>query len=209
MWLKSLKQYIFCASLLYINISDLLAQQTFSAKNPDMKNPSNLPLKVASFGAGCFWCVEAVFEKLEGVEKVESGYMGGDTENPSYREVCNGTTGHAEIVQITFDPLVISYETLLDWFWRSHNPTTLNRQGADQGTQYRSAIFYHSEAQRESAETSKIAAQKYFDDPIVTEITKASDFYLAENYHQDYYRLNKAAPYCQMVIQPKLKKLGL
>ncbi|WP_244648002.1 MULTISPECIES: peptide-methionine (S)-S-oxide reductase MsrA [unclassified Lentimonas] len=165
--------------------------------------------EIATFGAGCFWCVEAVFENLDGVQDVESGYMGGEVKDPTYREVCTGTTGHAEITQITFDPAVISYETLLDWLWRSHNPTTLNQQGADKGTQYRSAIFYHSEAQREIAEASKAAAQKAFDRPIVTEITEASDYYPAEDYHQDYYRLNKAAPYCQMVIRPKLKKLDL
>ena len=165
--------------------------------------------ETASFGAGCFWCVEAVFENLEGVKSVESGYMGGHMENPTYEAVCTGNTGHAEIIQITFDPEVIKYETLLDWLWRSHDPTTLNRQGADRGTQYRSAIFYHNEDQRTVAETSKANAQKHFKDPIVTEITAASKFYPAENYHQDYYRLNKKAPYCQMVIRPKLKKLGL
>lgn len=166
-------------------------------------------LETATFGAGCFWCVEAVFENLDGVKSVESGYMGGETENPTYREVSAGTTGHAEVTRIYFDPEQITYETLLDWLWRSHNPTTLNRQGADVGTQYRSAIFYHSEAQRKAAESSKAAAQPMFDDPIVTEITPASTFYMAEDYHQDYYRLNKTAPYCQMVIQPKLKKLNL
>jgi len=165
--------------------------------------------EIATFGAGCFWCVEAVFENLEGVHDVESGYMGGEVTNPSYREVCRGTTGHAEVTQITFDPSVISYETLLEWLWRSHNPTTLNSQGADVGTQYRSAIFYHSEAQKLAAEASKAAAQKDFSDPIVTEITPASTYYPAEDYHQDYYRLNSGAPYCQMVIRPKLKKLNL
>ena len=165
--------------------------------------------ETASFGAGCFWCVEAVFENLEGVKKVESGYMGGHTETPTYETVCSGTTGHAEIVQITFDPKMIGYKDLLDWLWRSHDPTTLNRQGADRGTQYRSVIFYHSEDQRVIAEASKTDAQKYFDDPIVTEISPASDFFPAENYHQNYYRLNRAAPYCQMVIRPKLEKLGL
>ena len=135
--------------------------------------------------------------------------MGGQIEDPTYREICTGTTGHAEITQIAFDPSVISYETLLGWLWRSHDPTTLNRQGADTGTQYRSAIFYHNEAQREAAEASKAAAQKDFDRPIVTEITEASKFYVAEEYHQDYYRLNKSAPYCQMVITPKLRKLDL
>lgn len=165
--------------------------------------------QVASFGAGCFWCVEAVFENLEGVKKVVSGYMGGHTQNPTYKDVCSGVTGHAEIIQITFDPEVIDYKTLLDWLWRSHDPTTLNQQGADRGTQYRSAIFYYSEEQRTIAEASKVNAQKYFDDPIVTEITAASEFYPAENYHQNYYRKNPAVPYCQMVIRPKLKKLGL
>lgn len=166
-------------------------------------------LEIASFGAGCFWCVEAVFEQLDGVEGVESGYMGGDVKDPTYREVCAGTTGHAEIVQIRFDAAKISYETLLDWFWRSHDPTTLNRQGADRGTQYRSAIFYHDDAQKEKAERSKAAAQTSFSQPIVTGITPASIFYPAENYHQDYFRLNPAEPYCQIVIRPKLEKLEL
>jgi len=166
-------------------------------------------LETATFGAGCFWCVEAVFENLDGVKAVESGYMGGKTQDPTYREVSAGRTGHAEVTRIYFDPTVITFETLLDWLWRSHNPTTLNRQGADVGTQYRSAIFYHSEAQRKTAETSKAAAQTAFPDPIVTEITPASKFYIAEDYHQDYYRLNKTAPYCQMVIRPKLQKLDL
>jgi peptide-methionine (S)-S-oxide reductase len=174
-----------------------------------MTNQTNKNLSIATFGAGCFWCVEAVFEQLEGVHAVESGYMGGQIDNPSYREVCSGTTGHAEITQIHFDPEIISFETLLDWLWRSHDPTTLNRQGADSGTQYRSAVFYHNDAQRATAEASKAAAQKNFDRPIVTEITEASTYYPAEDYHQDYYRLNPSAPYCQMVISPKLKKLDL
>lgn len=174
-----------------------------------MTEKNDNSLSIATFGAGCFWCVEAVFERLDGVHAVESGYMGGQIDNPSYREVCAGTTGHAEIVQIHYDPEVIAYETLVDWLWRSHDPTTLNRQGADSGTQYRSAIFYHSESQRESAEASKAKAQKQFRDPIVTEICEASTFYPAEDYHQDYYRLNPAAPYCQMVIAPKLQKLDL
>lgn len=169
----------------------------------------NTILSIATFGAGCFWCVEAVFEQLDGVHAVESGYMGGAVDDPTYREVCSGTTGHAEITQIHYDPQVISYETLLDWLWRSHDPTTLNRQGADSGTQYRSAIFYHSEAQREAAEASKAAAQKDFTAPIVTEITAATAYYPAEDYHQDYYRLNPNAPYCQIVIRPKLEKLAL
>lgn len=166
-------------------------------------------LETATFGAGCFWCVEAVFENLDGVKDVESGYMGGTVKNPTYREVTTGQTGHAEVTRIYFDPKTITYETLLDWLWRSHDPTTLNRQGADVGTQYRSAIFYHSDEQKQIAEASKKAAQSMFDSPIVTEITAAYQFYVAEDYHQDYYRLNKSAPYCQMVIRPKLKKLDL
>lgn len=174
-----------------------------------LSEEEKVSLEIATFGAGCFWCVEAVFENLDGVKSVESGYMGGKTKNPTYREVSAGNTGHAEVTRIYYDRAAISYETLLDWLWRSHNPTTLNRQGADVGTQYRSAIFYHSEGQRKAAESSKAAAQSMFDDPIVTEITPAAEFYIAEDYHQDYYRLNKSAPYCQMVIQPKLKKLNL
>ena len=166
-------------------------------------------LSIATFGAGCFWCVEAVFEQLDGVQAVESGYMGGEVQDPTYREICSGTTGHAEITQIHYDQKIISYETLLDWLWRSHDPTTLNRQGADIGTQYRSAIFYHDEAQREAAEASKVAAQKDFTTPIVTEITAATAYYPAEDCHQDYYRLNPNAPYCQIVIRPKLEKLAL
>lgn len=185
------------------------AEEPSAPNSTPMTDSDNSALEIASFGAGCFWCVEAVFENLDGVKDVASGYMGGEVKDPTYREVCTGTTGHAEITQITFDPAVIQYETLLDWLWRSHNPTTLNRQGADSGTQYRSAIFYHSEAQREAAKASKATAQKEFDQPIVTEITEASEFYIADDDHQDYYRLNKAAPYCQMVIRPKLKKLDL
>jgi peptide-methionine (S)-S-oxide reductase len=167
--------------------------------------------ELATFGAGCFWCVEAVLEQLDGVLDVTSGYMGGHVENPTYKAVCTGETGHAEVVQVTFDPAVIPYDHLLAWFWKLHDPTTLNRQGADAGTQYRSAIFYHSEAQREAAEASKAAADASgeFVDPIVTEITAASTYYTGEEYHQDYYRLNRQQGYCRAVIAPKLEKLGL
>lgn len=165
--------------------------------------------EMATFGAGCFWCVEAVFERLPGVQSVVAGYAGGTTKNPTYKEVSAGTTGHAEVAQIAFDPSVISYERLLGMFWKSHDPTTLNRQGADVGTQYRSAIFYHDEAQRKAAEMSLKEAQKDFDDPIVTQIEPLKDFYVAENYHQDYYNNNPNAPYCTFVIRPKLKKLKL
>ena len=165
--------------------------------------------EVVTLGAGCFWCVEAVFSRLGGVEKVVSGYTGGSVPNPTYREVCDGTTGHAEAVRITFDPDTISYAELLDVFWRIHDPTTLNRQGADAGTQYRSAIFYHDKRQREIAEKSKREAEKaaLWPDPIVTEVVAADDFYEAEEHHRDYYRLNPNQPYCRMVIDPKIRKL--
>jgi len=163
----------------------------------------------ATFGAGCFWCVEAVFERMPGVKAVDAGYAGGTKANPTYEEVCSGTTGHAEVAQITYDPAVVTYEALLSMFWKSHDPTTLNRQGADVGTQYRSAIFFHSPEQKAAAENSKREAQKGFDKTIVTEIVPLERFYEAENYHQDYYRNNPNAPYCTFVIRPKLKKLDL
>lgn len=166
-------------------------------------------LEVATLGAGCFWCIEAVLEQVDGVESVVSGYMGGQTLNPTYKDIRTGTTGHAEVVQVTFDPTVLPYKDLLDWFWRSHDPTTLNRQGADRGTQYRSAIFTHSDAQLALATTSKADVAPTFSDPIVTEITPASTFYPAEAYHQGYYFENTSQGYCRSVIAPKLKKLGL
>ena len=165
--------------------------------------------EVATFAGGCYWCVEAVYQRIDGVLKVRSGFTGGHVENPTYEECCTGETGHAEAVEITFDPKKVSYETLLDWFWRLHDPTTLNRQGADEGTQYRSAIFWHSDAQRAAAEKSKTDAQGAFVNPIVTEITKAGPFYAAEAYHQDYYNRNSSKGYCRLVIAPKLHKLGL
>ena len=165
-------------------------------------------LETATFGSGCFWCTEAVFQDLKGVHKVESGYSGGHVRNPSYREVCNGTTGHAEVIQITFDPEVISFEDLLYVFWRTHDPTTLNRQGADVGTQYRSAVFYHNEMQKAAAEKSKKETDEsgLWANPIVTEITPFTNFYKAEDYHQNYYLSNPYQPYCQMVIDPKISK---
>ncbi|WP_309395846.1 peptide-methionine (S)-S-oxide reductase MsrA [Cerasicoccus maritimus] len=170
-------------------------------------NPENL--EVATFGAGCFWCTEAVMQRLPGVASVESGYMGGGVDNPTYQEVCTGQTGHAEVIQVKFDPDIIRYDQLLDVFWKMHDPTTLNRQGADVGTQYRSAIFTHSDEQAEIAQKSKAVAQEKIDDLIVTEITPAEKFYVAEGYHQDYYDNNKSAGYCRFVILPKLDKLGL
>lgn len=165
--------------------------------------------ETATFGAGCFWCVEAVLEQIDGVHDVVSGYMGGEIENPTYKQICTGTTGHAEVVQVHFDPNVVTFDDLVELFWDLHDPTTLNRQGADVGTQYRSAIFYHSETQRESAEAGKTTANPRFGGRIVTEITPASTFYEAEDYHQDYYFANREQPYCRAVISPKLKKLGL
>ncbi len=164
----------------------------------------------ATFGAGCFWCVEAIFQCLEGVQRVISGYAGGEAENPTYRQVCSGTTGHAEVVQITFAPQVISFNDLLYVFWRTHDPTTLNRQGADVGTQYRSAIFYHSEEQKAVANSSKreTDVSDLWSNPIVTEIVLFLGFYPAEVYHQNYYRLNPNQPYCQLVINPKIRKFN-
>lgn len=163
-----------------------------------------------TLGAGCFWCTEAVFQQIPGVLSVTSGYMGGATKDPTYDQICTGQTGHAEVSRVVFDPKKTSLEKILAVFWEAHDPTSLNRQGADSGTQYRSAIFYNTEAQREIAEKSKAEAGKEFSRPIVTEITKAGEFYPAEDYHQNYYRLNKNSnPYCSIVIAPKLKKLGL
>lgn len=182
-----------------------------NANNPLPKTePTPIPpnMKVATFGNGCFWCTEAIFQQLKGVSKVESGYSGGHVKNPSYREVCNGTTGHAEVIQITYDPAVISFEELLEVFWKTHDPTTLNRQGADVGTQYRSAVFYHDEEQKKLAEEYKAKLDKagIWPDPIVTEITAFANFYKAEDYHQNYFNLNGNQPYCRAVIVPKVEK---
>ena len=165
-------------------------------------------LELATFGNGCFWCTEAIFEQLEGVLKVESGYAGGEVKNPSYKEICTGNTGHAEVIRLTFDPKVISFRELLDVFFNTHDPTTLNRQGADVGTQYRSAIFYHNDEQKADAEQmiAELKKEKVFDDRIVTEVTAINNYYVAENYHQDYYNNNKNQGYCRMVINPKLEK---
>ena len=169
------------------------------------------PTETATFAGGCFWCIEEIFRQQPGVLKVVSGYTGGETKNPTYREVCTGDTGHAEAIQITFDPQKIAYADLLAVFWKAHDPTQLNRQGADVGTQYRSAIFTHSEAQAAAAQADKAAENDSgrHARPLVTEIVPAGTFYPAEDYHQEYYRNNRRAPYCRAVIQPKLKKLGL
>jgi peptide-methionine (S)-S-oxide reductase len=175
----------------------------------DMTNlESNPGLQLATFASGCFWCTEAIFQNVDGVEKVVSGYMGGKVKNPTYKDVCTGQTGHAEVIQLTYNPKEVSYDELLEIFWKTHDPTTLNRQGADAGTQYRSAIFYHNDDQKQLAEKykKKLTEAEVFDQPIVTEITPASVFYKAEDYHQNYYNLNGDAPYCSMVIQPKVEK---
>ena len=168
----------------------------------------NNNLKKATFGSGCFWCTEAVFERVEGVQSVVSGYAGGTVEYPSYKQVCTGTTGHAEVIQITYDPDIITYDELLQIFWRTHDPTTLNRQGNDVGTQYRSVIFYHDDEQKQLAEKYKeeLNASGAWKDPIVTEIVPLTNFYKAEDYHQNYYENNPNQGYCSFVIAPKLEK---
>jgi peptide-methionine (S)-S-oxide reductase len=165
-------------------------------------------LEKATFGGGCFWCTEAVFQEVKGVHSVVSGYAGGTVENPTYYQICTGTTGHAEVIQITFDTDVISYAEVLEVFWRTHDPTTLNRQGADSGPQYRSVIFYHNDQQRAIAEQVKrdLQAAGVWKRPIVTEIVPLTNFYVAEDYHQDYYQQNRYQPYCYVVIDPKLQK---
>jgi peptide-methionine (S)-S-oxide reductase len=170
--------------------------------------PTGKKTDTATFGTGCFWCTEAVFQELKGVLKVISGYSGGQVANPSYEEVCTGTTGHAECLQIIYDPSVISFDELLEVFWASHDPTTLNRQGNDVGTQYRSAIFYHDEEQKKKAEHYKAELNQHgaYDKPIVTEIVPFTKFYPAENYHQDYYNTHGSQPYCYLVIRPKVEK---
>ena len=191
----------------------ILTQQGFAADPKRMKDqPAQTkdaaPSQRITFGGGCFWCIEAVFQRLEGVKSVKSGYAGGNVPNPTYEQVCSGETGHAEVVQLEFDPKKVSYEKLLDVFWAAHDPTTLNRQGADVGTQYRSVIFYENDAQKAAAEKSKQEAKADFKDPIVTEIAPLKQFYVAEEYHQNYFNRKGARDgYCQFVIRPKLQKL--
>ena len=166
-------------------------------------------MEKATFGSGCFWCTEAVFQRINGVEKVVSGYAGGKIKNPTYREICSGLTGHAEVIQVVYDETIISYEELLEVFWKTHDPTTLNRQGNDVGTQYRSVIFYHDEKQQNLAEAYKKELDRagIWDQPIVTEISKYTEFYAAENDHQDYYNQHTNQPYCGFVIKPKIDKV--
>ena len=172
------------------------------------EQPADFPQKtaVATLGGGCFWCVEIMYQDLQGVLKVESGYSGGRSVNPTYQEICTGRSGHAEVIRVTFDPSLLSYREILDVFFTIHDPTTLNRQGNDRGTQYRSVIYYHSEDQKIIARESKIAAQALWESPIVTEISLLENFYPAESYHQNYFKDNPNQPYCSIVIAPKVRK---
>lgn len=165
-------------------------------------------MEIATLGGGCFWCTEAIYKELKGVVSVTSGYSGGEVVNPSYREVCTGRTGHAEVIEIEFNPSIISFTQLLEVFFATHDPTTLNRQGADVGTQYRSVVFYHSQTQKEIAESiiNKLNQENVFGKPVVTEVTSWKNFYPAENYHQDYFENNPSQPYCQLIIVPKMEK---
>lgn len=208
-----------CISLFLAAFGLFVAGCSADDAKPAKTDPAHMPAtmpktpegaEVITLGAGCFWCTEAIFQQIPGVLFVTSGYTGGTVKNPTYEQVCTGETGHAEALRIVYDPKKTSLEKILQVFWEAHDPTSLNRQGADSGTQYRSAIFYYTDEQRKVAEKAKTEAAKEFSKPIVTEITKAGEFYPAENYHQDYYRLNKNRnPYCHAVISPKLKKLGL
>ena len=183
--------------------------QQLSKESSILIENDNKDMEIATFAGGCFWCTEAIFLDIKGVKKVVSGYIGGTTLNPTYSEICTGTTGHAEAIQITFDPSEVGFEDLLEVFFGTHDPTTLNRQGADVGTQYRSAIFYHSEDQMKKAQNyiTLIAKEKLYDREIVTKVSPATKFYAAEDYHQNYYNQNASQGYCQMVIAPKLEKL--
>jgi len=185
-------------------------QNKIMSSDTKISLPAGVETDTATFGTGCFWCTEAIFQELDGVLKATSGYSGGNVENPTYKEVCEGTTGHAEVIQVVYDPSKITYDDLLKAFWQSHDPTTLNRQGNDVGPQYRSVIFYHNDEQKEKAEKYKaeLDKSKAFDNPIVTEISPYSKFYVAENYHQDYYNNNGSQPYCYYVIKPKLEKFN-
>jgi peptide-methionine (S)-S-oxide reductase len=197
--MKRLVRTLFALPVLMAAIASGMAQNTNMNSSMDSAG-------IAVFGGGCFWCTEALFAMLPGVKSVKSGYAGGKKEDPTYKEICSGTTGHAEVIKVEFDPELISYEKLLETFWKAHDPTTLNRQGADVGTQYRSIILYANEAQRVAAEKSKADARKDFNRPIVTEIVPLKKFYEAEGYHQDYFKNNPNQPYCRAVILPKVQK---
>jgi len=213
---------LFCISILAVVIlagacgqppasseSDAIARESGEgAKKPMDADLEKQGLRLATFGSGCFWCVEAVFQRLKGVEKVVSGYSGGQAENPAYEQVCTGTTGHAEVCQITYDPRIVSYDELLEVFWKTHDPTTRNRQGNDVGTQYRSVIFYHDEEQKKLAEgyKAKLGAGHIWDRPIITEIVPFGRFWPAEDYHQNYFNNHPEKGYCALVIHPKVEK---
>jgi peptide-methionine (S)-S-oxide reductase len=199
--MKRLLSLVLSTGLLSGGAASLFSQT--NTMNPE--TTTNLT-ETAVFGGGCFWCTEAEYQNVKGVKSVTSGFAGGKTANPSYEQVCTGQTGHAEVIQIEFDPRQVSYERLVDLFWFAHDPTTLNRQGADEGTQYRSIILFNSEAQRLAAEASKQRAQARFKSPIVTQIVPLVKFYPAEGYHQNYFRDNPDQPYCAIVIEPKLEK---
>jgi peptide-methionine (S)-S-oxide reductase len=179
---------------------------SFSMGQSRVMSSSTNGLDTVTLGGGCFWCTEAIYQMLPGVKSVKSGYAGGHKENPTYKEVCTGQTGHAEVIQIQYDPKLVSFEKIIETFWEAHDPTTLNRQGYDSGTQYRSIILYNSPAQKSAAEKSKAEAQKRFTSPIVTEIVPLTKFYPAEDYHQDYYRSNPNQGYCRAIIRPKVEK---
>jgi peptide-methionine (S)-S-oxide reductase len=189
---------------LLLLIAGILTMNAADATKEAAQNTNATAL--ATFGGGCFWCTEAVFEKVKGVKSAVSGYAGGAQENPTYREVCHGTTGHAEVIQVQYDPKQVSYETLLEIFFDTHDPTTMNQQGADHGTQYRSIILYHDDAQKQAAEKVKKAAATQNKNPITTQIVPLKKFYPAEEYHQDYFAKNPNAPYCAYIIRPKLQK---
>jgi peptide-methionine (S)-S-oxide reductase len=205
-------RFIIPVILIYLLVASGCGNKETNAQSEIKKDKGEIMdttgMQVATFGSGCFWCTEAIFERVNGVVKVESGYAGGTVKNPTYEEVCSGTTGHAEVTQITYDPKVITYDELLEVFWKTHDPTTLNRQGNDVGTQYRSVIFYHNDEQKRLAGKYKEELNKsgIWEKPIVTEITPFTNFYPAENYHQDYYENNPAQPYCSFVITPKVEK---
>ena len=190
--------------VLLVLIAGILTMNAADATKEAAQSTNTTAL--ATFGGGCFWCTEAFFEKVKGVQSAVSGYAGGAQENPTYREVCNGTTGHAEVLQVRYDPKQISYETLLEIFFDTHDPTTMNQQGNDHGTQYRSIILYHDDAQKQAAEKVKKAAASQHKDPITTQIVPLKKFYPAEEYHQDYFAKNPNAPYCAYIIRPKLQK---
>ncbi len=206
--MKNSSIILICCSLISLSFSSCAQQKKKEVSTKSQKIMSSSNLDTATFGAGCFWCVEAQFQLLDGVQSVTSGFSGGTVKNPSYREVCDGRTGHAEVCQVVYDKTKLSYSDMLQAFWKSHDPTQLNRQGNDVGTQYRSVIFYHSEEQHKLAEElkAKLNASGAYENPVVTEISPFTVFYKAEDYHQNYFNANGDAPYCHFVIQPKVDK---